>query len=143
MSEELYHRKLVARAKSRAGAGTLPSPDAEATVDNPLCGDRVTVGVRLADGRVAALAHRTRGCLLCEAAAALIGEQAPGETAADLKDAADAARRLLEGAEAPAGRWAALAEFAPVRGVRSRWDCVLLPFSALTRALEKAAGSSR
>lgn len=143
MSEELYHQRLVARARGAAGKGSLEAPDASATVDNPLCGDRITIEVKLADGRVAALAHRTRGCLLCEAAAALIGERAPGETIAALRDAAATAKALLDGAPAPAGRWAALEEFVPVRSVKSRRDCVLLPFEALVKALGAADTSLR
>ena len=135
MSEELYHQRLVARARAGHGKGKLANPDASATIDNPLCGDRVTVEVKLASGRVGELAHQTRGCLLCEAAAALIGELGPGETPDALRSAAAAARSLLEGAAAPAGRWSVLEEFAPVRAVKSRRDCVLLPFDALVKAL--------
>jgi nitrogen fixation NifU-like protein len=138
MSEELYHQRLVARARAARGKGRLAAPDASATVDNPLCGDRVTIEVKLRDGRIVELAHQTRGCLLCEAAAALIGELAPGETPEALRSAGVAATALLDGAEPPAGRWAALAEFAPVRAVRSRRDCVLLPFEALAKALAAA-----
>ena len=143
MSEELYHQRLVARARGAKGKGRLAAPDASATVDNPLCGDRITIEIKLAGGRVAELAHQTRGCLLCEAAAALIGEQAPGESIAALRDAATAAKALLDGAPAPAGRWAALEEFAPVRKVKSRRDCVLLPFEALAKALAAAEKSAR
>lgn len=47
-------------------------PTETATVDNPLCGDRVTIDVKLAGGKLAAIGHQVRGCLLCEAAAATI-----------------------------------------------------------------------
>ena len=42
-------------------------------------------------------------------------------------------RRLLAG-EAVAPRWPELAMFAPVSAVRSRHECVLLPFEALAGA---------
>jgi hypothetical protein len=42
---------------------------------------------------------------------------------------------LKEGAPAPAGDWASLAAFRPVHKVKSRQDCVLLPFEALAKAL--------
>lgn len=138
MSDELYHRKLVARARGAVGKGKLEAPDGRATIDNPLCGDRVTIEVTLAGDRVAAVAHQTRGCLLCEAAAALIGAEAVGETLSGIDAAVAAARLVVEGAPAPPGRWGALEEFGPVRAVKSRRDCVLLPFRALAEAVEAA-----
>jgi nitrogen fixation NifU-like protein len=142
MSDELYHRKLVARARGAVGKGKLDAPDGRATIDNPLCGDRVTMEVKLADGRLAAVAHQTRGCLLCEAAAALIGAEAAGERLSDVDAAIAAAKSVVEGAPAPAGRWSALEEFGPVRAAKSRRDCVLLPFRALAEAIAAARGTT-
>ena len=74
-----------------------------------------------------------RGCLLCEAAAALIAEQASTRDVDDLlraKGAVDAA--LRDGVSFP---WPELEMFAPVRGVKSRHRCVGLPFEALVEVL--------
>ncbi len=77
-----------------------------------------------------------RGCLLCEAAAETIAAQAPGKTKAELAEATAAVTAILkEGANAPAGEWSSLAIFAPVHRVKSRQDCVLLPFEALGKVL--------
>ena len=134
--DELYQAALVARAKQGRARGRLPSPQRSITLDNPLCGDRVTLDLDLADGRVAKVGHQVRGCLLCEAAAELIAGQAPGKSAADLAGATSAVTAILkEGGPAPAGEWSTLAIFAPVHRVKSRQDCVLLPFEALNKAL--------
>lgn len=140
MTDELYHRKLVERAQAGRARGRLEHPDATATLDNPLCGDRVTIDLKLAAGKVAAAGHKVRGCLLCEAAAAMIAEQAPGRPTGELAGLADEVRAYLQkGAAAPAGWDCIEEEFAPVKAVKSRQDCVLLPFRALTRALDQAA----
>jgi nitrogen fixation NifU-like protein len=136
MSQALYHSALVEHAQAGRARGRLATPDRSATVDNPLCGDRVTIDLDLADGLVAAVGHLVRGCLLCEAAAEIIANHAPGKNAAELAAAAAAARAIVnEGAAAPAGDWSALAVFAPVHEIKSRRDCVLLPFEALAKAL--------
>jgi NifU-like protein involved in Fe-S cluster formation len=135
MSDELYHEKLVERAQAGRARGRLEQPDRTATLDNPLCGDRVTIDLKTADGKVLAAGHRTRGCLLCEAAAALIVEQAPGSSTESLIGLSDAVRDFLQkDGPAPSG-WSGIEEFAPVRKVKSRQDCVLLPFRALAQAL--------
>jgi nitrogen fixation protein NifU and related proteins len=136
MSEELYQAALVARAHVGRGRGRLAAPDCSITLDNPLCGDRVTLDLRLTNGQIAAVGHLVRGCLLCEAAAETIAAQAPGKTKAELAKATAAVTAILkEGANAPAGEWSSLAIFAPVHRVKSRQDCVLLPFEALGKVL--------
>lgn len=136
MSEELYQAELVARAHAGRGRGRLAAPDRTITLDNPLCGDRVTMDLRLSDGRIAAVGHLIRGCLLCEAAAETIASHAPGKTNDELAEATAAVSAILkEGAPAPSGEWSTLAIFTPVHLVKSRQDCVLLPFEALGKAL--------
>src|SRR5258707_919843 len=135
MSDELYHEKLVARAQAGRLRERLEQPDKTVTLDNPLCGDRVTIDLKLADGKVLEAGHRTRGCLLCEAASALIVEQAPGASTDALVGLTDRVRHFLQkDGPAPSG-WSAVEEFAPVRKVKSRQDCVMLPFRALAQAL--------
>ena len=139
MSDELYQAALVARAKQGRARGRLKNPRHSVTLDNPLCGDRVTLDVDLSGGKIAAVGHQVRGCLLCEASAEIIAAQAPGKTPADLMKATVAVTAILkEGIGAPAGEWSVLEIFAPVHRVKSRQDCVLLPFEALGKAL--AAG---
>jgi len=139
MSDALYHKAILDLARAATGAGQLDQADGRATIHNPLCGDRVTVEVAVSSGQITALAHKVRGCVLCEAAAAAIGAHAVGETASALRQAATALDAMLEhGAPAPAIWHGALAAFQPVTAVKSRHDCVLLPFQALVEALGKA-----
>jgi nitrogen fixation NifU-like protein len=137
MSEALYHAALVARARTAFGKGRLPDADASATVDNPLCGDRVTLDLKITDGKIAAIGHDVRGCLLCEASAATIAEFLRGRDRAEIGAIGAAAKRLMkEGAADP--HWACLEIFTPVHNAKSRRDCVLLPFEALKRAASAA-----
>ena len=138
MSEALYHAALVDRARTAFGKGRLPDATGSATVDNPLCGDRVTIDLAIKDGRVAAIGHLVRGCLLCEAAAATIAEHCRGAGKAELAAIAAAACTLMaDGTLDPHHQ--CLEIFRPVHQAKSRRDCVLLPFEALKRA---AAGAS-
>ncbi len=135
MTDAAALRTILDHARAAAGAGRLAAPQAAATVDNPLCGDRVTIELSLTAGRITAFAQRTRGCVLCEAAASLIGKHAPGRSPADLHEVATAiAAMLREGGPVPEG-WPDLAAFDSVRETRPRHDCVLLPFQALDKAL--------
>jgi NifU-like protein involved in Fe-S cluster formation len=139
--EDLYDAELLRLAREATGAGRLADPHGSATVDNPLCGDRVTMEVRLEGGRIAALAQHVRGCLLCEASASLLGSAAVGASASEIETARAAAQALLSGgAPAPDGAFARLELFRPVQPVKSRHSCVLLPFEALGAALARSGG---
>jgi len=133
MSDELYQARIVALAKSKTGAGKLVAPNKSARRDNPLCGDRVTIDVKLDNGRIAEIAHQVRGCLLCQASAAALASAAVGRDAAGIAE-------LRHDAERAVGREAGKAHepfdaFEPVAAHKSRQECVLLPFEALQDAL--------
>lgn len=138
MSDELYHQAILELAKRARQGRRLETPDASATVDNPLCGDRVTLDLNLADGRVREVGQRVRGCLLCQAAAAAIEARAPGETPPALRQVAkELADAIASAPEQTGDLWPELQVFAPVHAHRSRHDCVLLPFEALVKALDQ------
>ncbi|MEQ9328844.1 MAG: iron-sulfur cluster assembly scaffold protein [Rhodospirillales bacterium] len=135
MSDGLYHDSIVALARSRDGSGLADTADAEAIVDNPLCGDRITLQLDMADGRISAIRHKVRGCALCEASAAMIARHAAGLDAAECRDARNALKRIVRDGAADSGPWEEMAAFAPVHARKSRHDCVFLPFDALDEAL--------
>jgi nitrogen fixation NifU-like protein len=144
MNDELYHQAILELAKKARQASRLEAPQASVTVDNPLCGDRVTLDLTLADGRVREVGHKVRGCLLCQAAAAAIGERAPGETPERLRKVAEELDEAIGRAPDAAGAlWPELAAFGPVHAHKSRHECVLLPFEALTQALDEIEANVR
>lgn len=136
MSEELYQDAIVTLARAAHGAGRDDAAKHRATVDNPLCGDRVTVELILADGKIAKLAHTVKGCILCKAAASLLGLRAPGASRETVgANAAALEAMLTQGKAPPAGSWPELAAFQPVSRHKSRFDCVRLPFQAARDAM--------
>lgn len=138
-AEALYQEALLRLARGAAAAARLGSADATARRDNPLCGDDVTVDVRVRGGRVAGVGHHVRGCVLCQAAMAVVSASAPGQTREELSRVRVAlAAMLREGGAVPPYPWEELAAFLPVRDVPSRHTCVLLPFDTLADALARA-----
>lgn len=135
MSDDLYHAAIMERARAAAGDHRLSDADATVTVDNPLCGDRLTLDVRMSGERIDAVGYRVRGCALCQASTSIAGEILPGATRRDADEAKAAVRVLLETGAEPPDRWSAFAIFRPVGAHRSRHGCVLLPMEALRRAL--------
>lgn len=137
--ESLYNAHIKALAQAAHGAGRLDAADGAAMRDSPMCGDQVRIAVRVADGRITALAHEVRGCLLCRASAAMIGLHAVGTATAEPARLRERVVELLAGADAGED-WPELSLFVPVRAHRSRHGCVLIPFEALEAAVRAASG---
>ena len=134
MLDALYQDEIIQLSRKSRARGRLETPDVSARVDNPLCGDRVTMDLSLKDGHITAIGHRVRGCALCEAAAEIIAENAIGLDAGGMSEIAAATHAFMT-SSASGHPWAQLSVFAPVRDVKSRHDCVYLPFKAMTKAM--------
>src|SRR3954452_25073891 len=96
MTCELYHTELVARARQAFGEGRLESAAASITLDNPLCGDRVTLDLAENDGMVRAIRHQVKGCLLCAASAATIAEFGQNRSPSELREMSAAIQALMK-----------------------------------------------
>ena len=136
MSGTLYQDAIMTLAKDTSASGRLDYPDASATVDNPLCGDRVTVDINLTEGRIDALGHHVRGCALCKASAALLAQESKGLTADQLAAAMENLQLFLKDQSNLNGTLPSLSVFEPVKVHKSRHDCVLLPFHAALEAVK-------
>ena len=69
--------------------GDLERPDAVAEVENPACGDRTRLAVRVRDGTITEARFRTEGCPAAIAASSMLTEMVLGKTleeAARLRD---------------------------------------------------------
>ena len=139
----LYDKRIKELASR---AGRFPPPGGTCvsrTLDNYLCGDRVTLALEGNDGGgLGSIGIEARGCLLTLAAAALICERGQDSTAESLRRAIGDARALVADGRAPrAAAWRDLEVFSPVHGHKHRHDCVLLPFEALEACLDGLAGN--
>ena len=135
MIDELYSAKILKAAANMPRAGRLAAPEASAEKVSKLCGSRITVDVRLKDGRITDYAQDVKACALGQAAAAILGEHAIGASVQEIEMARDALRAMLkEGAPAPEGRFADLAMLAPVKDYPPRHVSTMLAFEATAEA---------
>ncbi len=138
MRPDIYTEAIKALANNTSGQGHLPKAEASVMLDNPLCGDRVRIDVVLRDGRLLAMAHEVKGCLLCRAATALVQKNATGLTVLDIKIMADAVTGFLDDENEYVRQVPEMSIFYPVRSHRSRIGCVSLPFRVLLATMVAA-----
>jgi len=84
--DDLYREQIVDRFKNPRSRGTLDPHDFSYEDDNPLCGDRIRIDVRVdADSRVTAAAFSGQGCAISQASADLLTESVVGKTLDEIK----------------------------------------------------------
>jgi len=139
MTDPLYRKEILRLAADAHGAGHLSGPHASGTARNPACGDNVTFEVTLEGGRISALAHETKACVLSQASAAILGHNAKGLAREEVEALRAGVAALLSGADAPSPPFDVYAAFDGVAAHRNRHMCVLLPIDALLRAMDSGS----
>jgi nitrogen fixation NifU-like protein len=133
-AKTLYQEIILEHGKSPRNEGPLEGATREATKKNPLCGDRVTVRVRLEGDVVREARFEARGCMIARASASLLTEAIAGKSVAEARALARTVDQLANGDPPPQEAGA----LEPLRGVRdfpARRGCVTLAWTALDDAL--------
>ena len=139
----LYQEVILDHNKQPRNYGELLEADHQAEGHNPLCGDHLTVTLRLAGGRIEEIRFRGQGCAISTASASLMTEAVKGKTVAEAETLFAGFHELLTGdpslpAEAPA-ELGKLAVFSGVREFPIRVKCATLPWHTLKAAIGGSA----
>jgi nitrogen fixation protein NifU and related proteins len=136
---ELYQDVILDHHKRPRNRREMPEASAKASGHNPLCGDRVSVFVRLTGDVIEDVSFVGTGCAISQASASMMTDCLKGRTLAQATDVTDAFQRLLtdEGATLPEGDDLVekLEAFGGVREFPSRVKCASLAWHALRSAL--------
>ncbi len=77
--DEMYRQQILDHARNLRNWGLLQPNDFDHEEDNPLCGDRLRLTLRLdADGRIAEVGWDGEGCAISQASASMFGEELIG-----------------------------------------------------------------
>ena len=80
---DLYQEIILDHSRKPKNAGVLEDPTSEAQGNNPLCGDRITVYVKLEANRIDDVRFDARGCAISVASASMMTEILKGKTLED------------------------------------------------------------
>lgn len=136
MNTDIYQDPIIEWSKRKEHEGPLSDADCRATKNNPLCGDRVTVELKLEGKGIIDMAHQVKGCVLCRASSAHLASQAKGLTLEKIKTIRRELEKALKYSEEDANDFPKSHEiFRPARSHKSRHSCVLLAYDAVIEAL--------
>jgi len=139
--QEYYAELILEHYRAPRNRAPLERPTVEEFVRNPLCGDQLTLQLRLERGLIAPVSASARGCSLSVAASSMLADRAEGLSPARLRGLLASFRALL-GADRSGGadrselELGELEAFSGLRRHPVRRKCALLPVTAFERALE-------
>jgi nitrogen fixation NifU-like protein len=140
--KELYRDVILDHNKRPRNFGKLESSDAHADGHNPLCGDRLTVFLKMDGNRVDDIRFEGKGCAISTASASLMTEAIKGKDRADIGALFDKIHSMLTRQNAVADP--SLGKLAALSGVGeypARVKCASLCWHTLNAALDKGAAT--
>jgi nitrogen fixation NifU-like protein len=76
----VYSEKVLEHFKNPHNVGELKDADAEGTVGNPVCGDLMTMYIKVKDDRIQDIKFKTYGCGAAIATSSMTTDLAKGKT---------------------------------------------------------------
>ena len=141
MSEvrELYQELIVEHSKKPRNFGKLEGADHEAVGYNPLCGDKVTVYVKLEGDVVREIRWEGSGCAISTSSASLMTERSKSKPRAETEALFAIFHKLVTGgtlSEREESQLGKLAVFSGVKEFPVRVKCATLAWHTLRAALD-------
>ena len=139
--KQLYQALIVQHSQEPCNFCELDVCSHRATMSNPLCGDEITVEVRLAEGILADISFQGNSCAICTASASMMTRDLTGM---ELKEADNLTTELFSLLDEPGDEEVngTLGDTHPdllaLMGVRHypvRLQCAKLPWEALRDAV--------
>ena len=135
---DLYRDVILDHNRRPRNFGDLQSADASIEGFNPMCGDRLTVRLKLDADKISDIRFEGQGCAISTASASLMTEAVKGKTRAEALQLFERVHQLLTDDSAPADD-ASLGKLAALSGVReypARVKCASLCWHTLASALQ-------
>ena len=137
--QSFYKEILLDHYQRPRNRGELENADIEEHLNNPLCGDQVTVYATLLNGKVEEVAFTGRGCSISQASASMLTEHLSGKSREEAEAEMEAFLEMMRTEENEE-----LGDLAALKGIiqtPNRIRCATLAWDAFRRGLEEQTSS--
>ena len=135
---ELYQEMILDHNKKPRNFGVLEGADRKAEGYNPLCGDRLTLFLKVNHDRIENIVFQGSGCAISKASASMMTESVKGKTKAEVETLFENFHQMLAAKEPSIdkARLGKLTIFAGVAEFPARVKCATLAWHTLKAGLE-------
>lgn len=139
---QLYQSMILDHNQSPRNCRSMENADGTAEGYNPLCGDRLTVWIRLNGDRIEDVSFAGIGCAISRASASMMTQAVKGKNLADVRDLFESFHAMVTGrsdtTSLPMGK---LSVFSGVSEFPSRVKCASLCWHTLKQAMGPAGAA--
>lgn len=141
--DALYKEVILDHYQNPRNRTPVLNPSVATEGYNPVCGDQLTLQLKLEGGKIAAVGLQGKGCAISQASASMMTEAIQNHTADDAERLSEAFRDFMTGQSAsPEG----LRDLEVLEGVRQfpvRIKCATLAWHTLQEALKEYRSGQR
>jgi nitrogen fixation NifU-like protein len=144
--DELYQAIILDHNRRPRNFGEMAEASGHAQGKNPLCGDEVSVWVRVEDNQIADITFKGIGCAISRATASMMTTAVKGKSREEAADLFGRFHSVVTGKisqEEAAKMEKPIAVFAGVSRFPVRVKCAVLPWHTLRSALEDEGGGEK
>ncbi len=135
--DDLYRELILEHYSRPRNKGTLDPADIKVEGTNPLCGDELSIFVRLDRGKIAEARFVGRGCSISQASASMMTEQITGKTLDEARKLVQRFKAMMHGEPVSEDELGDLMALQGVRKFPVRVKCATLSWVALDQGVEE------
>jgi nitrogen fixation NifU-like protein len=138
MLQDFYKEIVLDHYQRPRNRGELENADVEEHLNNPLCGDQVTVYANFRNGRIAEITFTGRGCSISQASASMLAERLQGRSREEAETEIEAFLEMMRTEEREE-----LGDLVALKGIiqtPNRIRCATLAWDAFRRGLKDGEG---
>lgn len=141
--DDLYREVILDHYSRPRNKGAIEDPDIKVEGANPLCGDELSIFVRLTDGKISEVKFLGRGCSISQASASMMTEQIRGKTLDEATRLVGRFKAMMHGEPASEDELGDLMALQGVRKFPVRIKCATLSWVALEQGVGEFQDSHR
>ncbi|GAB1155870.1 MULTISPECIES: Fe-S cluster assembly sulfur transfer protein SufU [Paenibacillus] len=135
--DDLYRRVIMDHYKNPRNRGTFDNDAVTVNLNNPTCGDRISLQLLLKDGIVQEAKYTGEGCSISMSSASMMTDAVKGKSMEQALDLADRFSSLMKGEEVDFDDYEDLEALSGVNKFPARIKCATLAWNALRKGIDE------
>ncbi|CAM3545877.1 Fe-S cluster assembly sulfur transfer protein SufU [Paenibacillus lupini] len=135
--DDLYRRVIMDHYKNPRNRGTLDAESVTINLNNPTCGDRISLQLQVEDGKVIDAKFSGEGCSISLSSASMMTEAVKGKTYDEALNLAERFSGLMKGESVEFDENEDIEALSGVNKFPARIKCATLAWNALRKGIEQ------
>ncbi|WP_128894645.1 Fe-S cluster assembly sulfur transfer protein SufU [Longirhabdus pacifica] len=138
--DDLYRRVIMDHYKNPRNRGTLDHDVITINLNNPTCGDRITLQMQIEDGVIQSAKFDGEGCSISISSASMMTDAVKGKTVKEALEIADRFSKMMQG-ELQEFEYEDIEALSGVNKFPARIKCATLAWNAMKKGTTNSTSS--